>query len=367
MIGDNIRILENLILVEGMIPRSILIEPDIANAVVYKKDDTVYLIDSGATLEMRAAIRKAAESLRPFERVVLLNSHAHPDHTANNAIIGEIEALEKQHFISAPGIAAMDFESYFIDKYGSLNRYYNYLDGPRFPVSIFSRGMKLISRFNPDAAFLMVKKSLKKFMPFDTSVATARAFEEIPSQQFSGSLAGCSGWKMDDSILALETRGHSPDHISFYIPEEKALILADETFPFFNCWADSNSCNVERILELSIEMTRRGDVEVLIGGHDHEILRGAMIEPHLNEIMSGYRQFRAAVLDIVGANAGGQTVNAVYSRLRKVKNSPVLRKYFALEFPKMPPMLKTVITALLLEAGCEVDGPEGRAVFRISK
>jgi len=65
----------NLILIKGKVPRSILREPDIANAVLYKKDNRVFLIDMGATREMRKTLYQALKSFRLFDSFNLLNSH----------------------------------------------------------------------------------------------------------------------------------------------------------------------------------------------------------------------------------------------------------------------------------------------------
>ena len=369
MLGDIVRISENLILIEGKVPRSILREPDIANAVLYKKANRVFLIDAGATLEMRKALLRAIESFKPFDSFVLLNSHGHPDHTGNNGIIGEVAAGEKRHFISRPGLAMMDFSEYFLGKYGEVSRYCHYLDGPRFPFSLLTRPMKLLRLFGRKREYFMVKKSLSKFKPFDTSVETAECFEDAPSRELNGPLngplAGWKGWQLFDSLYALESRGHSPDSISFYLADEKTLILADETFLFFNCWPDSSRERIERTLELSLQMARKGHVETLITGHEHEVFTGAKIESHLTTLLSDYRTFRQIVLDIVRDHSTGVTVNRIYALLRKRKDEPVLKKYFAMEFPRMPPMLRIVITSLLLSEGCPYQGPRGRVRFSI--
>lgn len=365
MFCDIIKISENLLCVEGMIPRSILTDPDIANSVIYKSGDTVFLIDTGVTIKMRKTILEAVESLKPFRRFVLLNSHGHSDHTCNNVIVNMVEAEEKRHLISRPGIDMMDFEKYFIGQYESLNRYISYLDCPRFPLSVFAKGMKLLGWLNSKYKYLMVKKSLDKFKPFDTSVETADVFEDSPVQKLSGAMAGWSGWNLYDVVFALESRGHSPDHLVFYIPEEKVLILADESFQFFNCWPESSSLNIQQTLKKGIAMARKGDVSTLITGHDHEVFTGERIISHLQTILSDYEYFRESVIEIVAEYPSGITINKIYKTLRLRKAHPVLKKYFALEFPKMPPMLKLVIASLLLEHGADVSGPFGQARFSI--
>ncbi len=102
MFGDIHAIAQDTLFVEGLEPRSILREPDVASAVLHKAGGTLYLMDTGATRFFRERIKAAAERLRPFDRLVLLNSHGHPDHTPNNSVLREIPAAAKRHYIGVP-------------------------------------------------------------------------------------------------------------------------------------------------------------------------------------------------------------------------------------------------------------------------
>ena len=110
-------------------------------------------------------------------------------------------------------------------------------------------------------------------------------------------------------------------------------------------------------------MVKNGDVETLITGHDHRIFIGSEIITQLDHILHAHTYFKETVLEIVSEFRKGITVNNIYSILRSKKDHPALQKYFSLEFPKMPPMLKTVITSLLLEEGCSFNGPDGNVLF----
>ncbi|GLB31448.1 hypothetical protein LAD12857_33710 [Lacrimispora amygdalina] len=49
-------------------------EPDIANSVIYKVEDVVYVFDTGATTFFGRKLIKAIERFRPFRKLVLFNS-----------------------------------------------------------------------------------------------------------------------------------------------------------------------------------------------------------------------------------------------------------------------------------------------------
>jgi hypothetical protein len=185
MFGDLVPVATNALMVEGQRPWNILFAPDVANAVVYRRGDTLYILDTGATLFFRRRIIEAAERLRPFRRIVLLNSHGHVDHTSNNSVIHDIQADEKLHFITEVGIHGLDYDRYFRRQFGQINKYYNFLDGPSFPFSLMGTLLKVLARFNPEAPFLMVGSLLSKFPPMESLANTVVPFERRgPAQSF---------------------------------------------------------------------------------------------------------------------------------------------------------------------------------------
>src|SRR5450756_3158455 len=58
------------------------------------------------------------------------------------------------------------------------------------------------------------------------------------------------GWMISDQVWVLKTGGHSPDSVSFLLPEEKILFLGDETLLYFNCWLDSSAANVLSLIHI---------------------------------------------------------------------------------------------------------------------
>ncbi len=369
MYGDIIEIAENTLFVEGLEPKLIFKEPDIASSVLYKSGSTLYIMDTGASRFFRERILKAADMLRPYNKVILLNSHGHPDHTPNNSILREIAAEKKEHYISRPGIKALDYYGYFENNFRSVSEYYNLEDGPKFPISILTRPMKLLRLINAklidhSLTIFIVKKVLSKFMPLEPSKETAIPFENVEPSEMSVGDIELSGWNLNGDVYVIETRGHSPDSVSFYLPKVKVLFLADETTDYFNCWPDSDSGRVVSILNKSLAMYRGGYVETLIGGHQQQAFKGDAITGLLETLLNNDAVFKKELFSIVDRHASGVTVNRAYNELKKKKNIPAVRRYFGYEFPKMPGMLKTCITCMLLEEGLAAGGPKGRKVFK---
>ncbi|ADY55871.1 hypothetical protein Sgly_1571 [Syntrophobotulus glycolicus DSM 8271] len=357
MYGDIVEIAQNTLLIEGKRPSTIMKEPDIANSVVYKADDVLYLLDTGATPFFRERILKAIDSLKPFQKIILFNSHSHPDHVGNNSIINEIKVDKKEHYISQAGIIGLDTEKDFYRKFKNIEKYYDYLDGPtNFPATLL-RFSKIIRILGEDIPLdILLKNTLLKFMPLEPSKDTALPLEKINPIKLLIGNTDWTGWNFEDHVYVMEARGHSPDEVVFYLPKVKVLFLADETFEFFNCWPDSSSLKVKDVIHKSIKLFQNKEAEILISGHTHVMLKGNDAVKFLNSLLKDYEEFTKQVLQIIKNFPKGITVNKIYKELKNTDTNSAIKKYLSIEFPKMPPFLKTVITSVLLEEGFRVKG-----------
>jgi glyoxylase-like metal-dependent hydrolase (beta-lactamase superfamily II) len=369
MYGDIIRISDNLLMVEGQEPSSILLQPDKANSIVYKPGSNLYIMDTGGTPFFRDRILKAVAQLRPFDSVILLNSHGHVDHTANNSIINDIDAKTKKHYISERGLESLNYLDYFSKNFNAVGTYYNIEDGPRFPASLLFKPIKLFRMLSPHLIQsrilpFIIGNILKKFKPLEPSKETAAPFESLPLGKLSVQGIVLEGWNLCDDIFAIPSRGHSPDSVSFYIPKEKFLYLADEMFPYFNCWIDSSSAHIIKILNTSLALYRNGDIAGLVGGHQQKLYTDIEIERVLTELIEDYAIFKAEIMGVLQEHKEGVTVVQIYNELEEKRTRiPTLDKYFRMEFPKMPPLLKTNITSVLLEEKIQFSGPDGKKKF----
>jgi glyoxylase-like metal-dependent hydrolase (beta-lactamase superfamily II) len=326
-------------------------------------------MDTGGTPFFRDRLLKAAAQLRPFDSVSLLNSHGHVDHTANNSIINEIDAKSKKHYISERGMDSLNYLDYFSKNFNAVATYYNIEDGPRFPASLLFRPIALFRMISPQLIQkrilpFIIGNILKKFKPLEPSKNTAAPFESLPLSKLSVHGIVLEGWNLNDDIFAIPSRGHSPDSVSFYIPKEKFLLLADEMFPYFNCWIDSSSARIVAILKTSLSLYRNGDIAGLVGGHQQKLYTGVEIERVLTELLEDYAIFKAEIMRVLQEHKEGVTVVQIYNELEKKRAMiPTLDRYFRMEFPKMPPLLKTNIASVLLEEKIQFSGPDGKKKF----
>jgi glyoxylase-like metal-dependent hydrolase (beta-lactamase superfamily II) len=205
---------------------------------------------------------------------------------------------------------------------------------------------------------------IKKFAPLEPSLETVRPFEDVESGPLDIGPTTWPGWKISDEVWALETRGHSPDSVSFYLPGEKILYLGDETLKYFNCWLDSRATKVRAALELAMRLLETGTVKTIIGGHQQKPYEDAEAKGLLSRLLHDYDIMEQEIFSALNAFPQGATTAQIYGRLRKRKNDVAeLRAFFEYEFPKMPVLLKTLVVGLLLENGCQAVGPDGKKKF----
>ncbi|MBE9507055.1 MAG: MBL fold metallo-hydrolase, partial [Chloroflexi bacterium] len=360
----------NLWLIEGEMPDDNDKHPDLANALVYRRDDRLYLMDTGAGPRLRAGIERALRDAGPAQVFTLLNSHGHLDHVGNNGLIRTVQADEKHHYLSKAGWPFLDVVPWAADLYTRAGEYYDpfaAFQAHRLKyraAGVLRDGLALFVGQRRAMETLMSAVGFeKKWGPISLSQETIRSYETLPRQKIRFGDVTWSGWILgDDDVWVLEERGHSPDEVLFYVPEHRFLHTADLTFALFPTWPDSDGRTIRRALRKCMAMARAGDVQLLTDGHHHHVYRGRdEIVTFLETLLSDHELFRD-VLDEILEEQDGLTVPQVYARLRE-RREPVVRKYLDLEFPHTPPSLQAVIAMCLLDMGYEAKGPWRRKRF----
>src|SRR5215217_6684581 len=119
MLGDVVQLANNLWAVIGDMPA------DVPNALVYRKGDRLYLMDSGAGPTIRRSILRVLHEAGTVQSFTLLNSHGHADHVGNNDLIQLAQAKETHHYLSEAGLAMLDPVPYFADQFYKLSDIYD--------------------------------------------------------------------------------------------------------------------------------------------------------------------------------------------------------------------------------------------------
>jgi glyoxylase-like metal-dependent hydrolase (beta-lactamase superfamily II) len=363
MLGDVVRLANNLWVVIGDMPA------DVPNALVYRKGDRLYLMDSSAGSTVRASILKVLYNVGPVQSFTLLNSHGHADHVGNNDLIHLTQAKERHHYLSEAGLSLLDAHSYFAAQFSKLSQYYDPASGfqthrlrwravgvLRDVAKVFAGEQRTLEIF-----FLLY---LRKFKPLRPSLETIQTYESLPRQPLVVGNVPWTGWVLgEDEVWVLEARGHTPDEVLFYLPEHELLHTADLTLPLFPTFPSSNGAVIRAMLERCQAMASAGAIQLLTDGHHHMVYRGQEeATAFLGTLLFEHKHFQAVLRDILEAH-DGLTVSQIYAQIQQRRSDPVVQHYLSLEFPYLPMALQQIIAVSLPEMGYKAEGPRGNQRF----
>jgi len=298
-----------------------------------------------------------------------LNSHGHADHVGNNDLIHLVDAKEKYHYLSEPGLSLLDAPSYFATQFSRLSEYYDPVTGfqahrLRWRALGVLRDL-LTAAIGPRRSLeLVFTLYLRKFRPLRPSRETIQTFESLPTRGLTVGGEQWTGWAFgDDDVWVLEARGHSPDEVVFYVPEHELLHTADLTLPFFPTFPSSNGPVTRAMLTRCQNAASAGAVRLLTDGHHHVVYRGKQeVVAFIGTLLAEHNHFQAILRDILDTHEG-LTVGQIYAQLRKRREDPVVRQYLSLEYPYFPMPLQQIIAVNVLEMGYQATGPHRNQTF----
>jgi glyoxylase-like metal-dependent hydrolase (beta-lactamase superfamily II) len=372
MLGEIIQLEDNLWFIEGELPDDARKDPDPCNVVLYRAEDRLYLMDSSVGPQMRHSMAHLLESVGPVRSFTLLNSHSHLDHICNNDLIHRVQAREKHHYLSQPGMSTLDAPAYFTDLFARIEPYYDPLDGypaDRLRFRMLGILRDLVSPLIGQRRIteLFMARTFKKFEPVRDSRDTMQPYEAQPRKKLHLDGVTWSGWVLGpNDVWVLEDRGHSPDQVLFYVPEHGLLYTADATYMYFPTWPDSDGLRARKVLQKCQALAEAGVVQLLADAHNTRAYRGRdEIVPLLKTLLADNTRFRTLIQEILQVQ-DGLTVGEIYGRLKQRRDEePVLQKYLAHEYPRSPSSLYKVILMTLLELGYEARGPRrGKRFYR---
>lgn len=284
--GDIVEIAPNARLVIGQPLEASIKQPDIANCLMYKAGATLVVVDTGATTSFIPLLNKAAEQLRPFEAVLLINTHLHVDHVGNNGWIDTLGVPARQ-YISAHDLVLMhDQVAYFANRFGAASPYLPGLPPAReFATALLS----WFGKVNADTKSLATLESL--------------SLEEIKI----GSTIW-NGWRfLNGKVAVLQTQGHTDGHVAVFLPDLKLLDLGDETTGYYSAYGGTPAWQL-MTLERAAEAFREGSVDTLVDGHTFDVLRSEVATKKMDDMVRAALAYNAAAVRILSEHAEGITV-----------------------------------------------------------
>jgi len=299
---DTIEIQKNLFLIVGRHLNLEKSEADVANALIYKKEDMLYIIDTGVTLEFRDALLALCNSLKPYKQITLINTHGHADHIANNIILDKLEGDIKRHYISTHDHNMMkDNHAFFTHSFETLS-----------PLTT------LYTNASEKAVDL-----LKLFKPLDFQTSHTKTLEEIPTLDLNIGNIHWSGWNIDDTLYICRSQGHSAGHVVIYFPEEQHMHLADETTGYCNLFHDCDNLKSIETQTKTLSMLKNNTIKTLTDGHTFKVHHKYDGISFLSQLIEAHYIYDNALQEILRGHPNGLKFSEIQEELSK---NPTLLK-----------------------------------------
>ncbi|WP_051837861.1 MBL fold metallo-hydrolase [Streptomyces sp. NRRL F-2580] len=277
-LGDLIEIDDRTVLVLGQELSVEHDQPDVANALVHRVGNTLVLVDTGVTATFRTALRKATDRVGSWSRALVLTTHGHVDHIANNDLADEL-GVPVEHYVPA------------LD-----------LDQMRDPTQYWVRSFDRIVGFAPlPAPSVLAERLMSLFQPMRPFGATTRTYEERPLERIRIGSLRFTGWTFaDGAVRVLRSQGHCAGHVIVHLRDCGVLHLSDEGNGPCGAMADADQLKLQTVLGAAAVLFEEGEAAVLTDGHTFALRRGAEVVSYLDGLLERATALHAAALGLTG-------------------------------------------------------------------
>lgn len=244
-------------------------QPDVANCLVHRVGETVFIVDTGVTVPFREAIGRAVHRVGPWRRVVVVTTHGHVDHVGNNDLGDELAAAAGgaavEHYVPARDLPQLlDPESYWIE---SFARIAGAIPLPAPPKLV---GAKVVSLFQP-------------LHPFGT---TTQTYEQRPLEQVRVGSLRLTGWTFaDGAVRVVRSQGHCAGHVVVHLRDNGVLHLGDEGNGACGVMQDADQLKIQTTLGAVATMIDEGQVTILTDGHTFAVRDAAQAAADLDQLL----------------------------------------------------------------------------------
>lgn len=331
--------------------------PEAANAVLYQREDRLYLLDSGLGAEMRAAIEQQLMATGHVRSFTLLNSSAGLGQTGNNDLIHNVLAEEKLHYAAVPAALAAAPERLAAQLY-ALSRYvdpFHSLDGHGLRQWGLRLAREALAAFigQQKALQLLVRLAARRWPEVSSSAQTARA---LPAEEWQPVEPGGVAWQAwrlgGDDVWVLPVG----DVWWFYLPAVKTLFAPHWQDAFFPAWPEEDGSCPAWPWEQALALVQSGAVEVLIDGQNVEAIREGGTARRIVEQLTARRQGLQQALEAILKRDPGSSVRKISRQVRKLGHRPAVAWYLDAPLPVGLVGFEQVLVCQLLEMGCQAKG-----------
>ncbi len=250
-------------MIEGYSSTDFASKPSSSNCFVLRDENMVLLLDTGTYPFFRERILNILKKFRSngADSLVLMNTHGHMDHVANNDVVLEAGFENVRYLLPEAEKSVLDAQSHFTHEFEELNLYYDYFREIRvLPIKIVG----LISRALAQRLFLKVLDI--NYRGVNTLVDRARILMPDDKVQKTYGDVEFSGWEVG-RFFAIHDGTHSPGHVSLYDPENKLLLTGDATLELNPTFMNSSLDQCIHMMDKFMRLAQSGHVKLATDAH----------------------------------------------------------------------------------------------------
>lgn len=267
-LGSTLRVDDRTVLVLGQELDVASNQPDVANVVLHRVDDTLFMVDTGVTAEFREALKSAVDLVGPWSRLVVLITHGHPDHVGNNDLVDELaeeRGIQAELVVPAADVAQMrDPQSYWKTSFDRL------------------AGLAPL----PAAPGLVALKITSLFQPYRPFSRHTRTYEQTAPEAITIGGRRFTGWSWaDGAVSVLRSQGHCAGHVVVYLRDNQLLHLGDEVNGPCPVMHDADQQRLTDIQTAALDLIDGGVVTHLTDGHTFAVQDAATASARLRELL----------------------------------------------------------------------------------
>jgi glyoxylase-like metal-dependent hydrolase (beta-lactamase superfamily II) len=323
-----------------------------ANIFTARDGDTVLLHDTGLYPFYR---QRTLDRLRKYgqegaRRLVLLNSHGHFDHIANNDVLLEAGFPEVKFLATEPELKVFHLATHYADTMKELAEYYDpYTYEPWISAANYQKLMTGAKTLVERAQILTLKDR------------KARKFGDVE----------VAGWEVG-RFFAIHDAGQTPGHVCLYDPQHKVMIAGDLCMdiqpPFLEC-SMKNCLNTNRKFR---RMAEQGFIETAtdchrMGSFLPSVYADAGVKPLHPLQLAHLARGKQECIEVYGAwdayytplveetlaahrRIGEATVPEIAAELSKSEH-PAVRLKKAWQYPSRPSRIGVLVAVVMKENG----------------
>ena len=281
-LGDILELDDRTALVLGQELDVAIDQPDVANALLHRVGETLFLIDTGVTTAFRARLKDAVDRVGPWSRLVVLTTHGHPDHIGNNDLadeLGQDRGVPVEHYVPARDLPQMlDPSPYWIRSFARI------AGVAPLPAPPKLAGHKVVSLFQPMHPFARV----------------TRTFEELPLEQITFGPLRLTGWTFaDGAVRVIRSQGHCAGHVIVHLRDSEIIHLSDEGNGPCGVMHDADQLKLQTVLATVATLFDQGLVRTLTDGHTFSARHGAEAGRYLQELLDQAMALQQVALTVV--------------------------------------------------------------------